>query len=218
MTIPSGNAPEPVVDAGPGIGEEIGPGIRRYNLDLSTARNQEKISLGGRMLWCANSQGTSALADIQFNEPTEGGTPFLRGTMMAGIPFHSIFVSNTAQAGASLTLIAFTRIITIINPSAVASLVEILLPNSRAFPSPVTVSGTSGSPTLLMAANANLKNAIIYADPANTESVTLTESASGSVGFPLVAGAAMSITGSSAVYGFRASANQTIYVAQELNV
>lgn len=75
-------------------------------IPLDVAQTRAEIKIGGNFLWCQRASSRNALAQIAFddNSAQEGGVTFREGSAVGGVPFSSIFVTNTAQPGESLKL------------------------------------------------------------------------------------------------------------------
>ena len=82
--------------------------VRRVDIDLATARDNEPLDISGTVLWASDASSLTANADITLDNSENDSIPFLAGTMVQGIPFKQIFITNTAQSNETLTLNVFT--------------------------------------------------------------------------------------------------------------
>lgn len=209
----SGFPPPLVASVGPAIGAGRAPSIRVLTLDLSVARDDQKVSFGGVFLWAIASSSSGANVNVKFNEPAGNGVPIQRGLVIGGVPFDEIYVSNTAQgAGVTITLLASMSILDVTNAQALASLVSIETANARS----ATVVTVGNTATATLPLRATRKGATVLAADTNTETVW-TGDAGVAVGngFPLKPGASISLEGQSALLSIRNAAAQTLYVLDE---
>lgn len=209
----SGFPPPLIAQVGRSIGGGAAPSIRVQVLDLSIARDEYKISFGGVFLWAIASSSSGATTTVKFNEPAGSGVPLQRGLVIGGIPFDEIYITHAAQgAGVTLTLLASMTILDVTNAQALASLVSIETANART-PTVVTV-GAAATATLPL--RATRKGAVILAADANTETVWLGDAGvTVGNGFPLKAGASVTVEGQPAMLSIRNAVAQTLYVLDE---
>ena len=211
----AGNARPLVVDIGKSIGEGRSPSIRLATIPLDVAREGQKYSLGGRFLWAIEAVGTSARLLVAFNEPTGSPIPFQRGIVLSGVAFDDLYLTNTAQPGQSITLLASMTLLDVTNAPALASLVKPEAANTVAN-GVVTVGAT---PTLAAPARPGRKLATLFAPFANTETVFIGGAGVAlATGFPILAGGAKDIVGEEAVFAIRNAAAQTLYLFDEYTV
>lgn len=78
--------------------------IRLITIDLASARTDEELSLKGNFVWAANATTLNSRIDIRFNNQAGDVLPLLRGVSIGGVPFTRLYISNTAQAGETITL------------------------------------------------------------------------------------------------------------------
>lgn len=80
--------------------------------------------------------------------------------------------------------------------------------------STTSVTGVSGSPTSIVSARTGVPGtgrvAVTIGNTSGSITVTITESASGTTGWPLLPGAGLTINGTAQVYGFVASGSATV--------
>lgn len=92
----------PVPDEGqalPRFGSDANS-IRTFKVLLDNAQSGIKLPFGGSFLWAVDASSLSAKAEIAFKQDsTDFGVPFKQGTMVRGVKFAEVFVTNTAQAG-----------------------------------------------------------------------------------------------------------------------
>lgn len=101
--------------------EERATELRAFTIDLSVARTEAPLvlNLSGNWLYCRQATPSTAQATIQFNTQRGDGIPFGLGFLVKGLPFTRLYLTNSAQAGATLTLFySDDSRMEIINPSA----------------------------------------------------------------------------------------------------
>lgn len=137
--------------------------IRTITIDLTNARDAVELKIGGNFLWLANSNNSAALATIAFSrEQGSDGIPFRLGTAVKGVNFASVFITNTAQAGTTITLIYIVeshQSLEIVNAGTVVATVTIS--KSLTLTSTADVSLLAGVKTAILAANAARRSALI---------------------------------------------------------
>ena len=74
----------------------------KKTVSLATANTNKLLEITGNFLWIESLAGT---ADIRFNERENDSLPLREGRIYR-CPFGRVFVTNAAQAGKSLTLVA----------------------------------------------------------------------------------------------------------------
>jgi hypothetical protein len=151
----------PVQKGGPYFPVDIPPGAaarypkRRYTystitIDLSVARNNEKIKITGNILWAVSAVVASAVLTVKYNEQLGTGLDFRQGMVVSGPEFDQLFVTNAAQVGASITF--YYALQDAGNP--------VFFQNFAASFSTVTISAPPfGAPTYLSNADVNCPNA-----------------------------------------------------------
>jgi hypothetical protein len=81
------------------------PEFFAINLDLSIARDKAVIEKGGNLLLCTNASDGLAEVRIHFDETSGDGIPFRPGSIIQGIGFSKLIITNGAQPGASMDLL-----------------------------------------------------------------------------------------------------------------
>lgn len=76
--------------------------------DLSSSRNDSAIFTAGNLIYVADATDATANASIKFGSTSNPAVPILGGTVIRGMPFDNLFISNDAQSGKSLTLVIAT--------------------------------------------------------------------------------------------------------------
>lgn len=73
-------------------------------IDLTGVRANEELQLAGTMIWAVASSVATALLDIRLSDVFNDPIPFQAGTMLSGIPFTKLYLSNAAQVGDTITV------------------------------------------------------------------------------------------------------------------
>ncbi len=81
------------------------PRLQTVTIDLSNARQQERLKITGTFIWAVKASQSGSNLTIQFNEQAGQGIEFSEGLSIGGQPFGQLFLTNTPQAGQSLTLV-----------------------------------------------------------------------------------------------------------------
>lgn len=152
---------------GPDLASPLGPNVRLIPIPLDTARNNERFSVGGLVLYVVKSVGSTAQATIKFNSPEGSGFPALLGVGIRGLQYHSLFITNDAQPGLSITLLASMAPIEYEQALSAAAAVEIQGGDTPAH-DVVTIGATA---TLIVAARAGRHQLLLRGAEANTEAV-----------------------------------------------
>lgn len=140
--------------------------IRRFVIDLASARSKEKFDCGGAWIWAIDSDGTDAALDIHFNQPIGDPMTFQRGQLLAGKRFDTLYLTNAAQAGATLTLhISLDASLIVQNSVSVAGLTQIVRAGTHAH----AAVAVGVAAVAVLAANSNRYRAWIQAAFTNTD-------------------------------------------------
>lgn len=96
----------PVAGEGPATPRfaEGAPQIFTRLIDLSVARQNERFSATGTILWAISASSLDAALTINFNDQRGQGIAFQQGMMLRGLKFDQLFLTNIAQAGQTITL------------------------------------------------------------------------------------------------------------------
>lgn len=79
------------------------PRANTLRLDLSTARERERVAISGVSLWAIDGGDAEISLFLRYDQ--NDGIPFSSGMRLTGIPFDEIFVTNDAQSGKNITLL-----------------------------------------------------------------------------------------------------------------
>lgn len=145
--------------------------LKTITFDLTDARNLQQYEIGGSVLWAIDSTNASATMQIRLNDQLRDPIPVSIGLFIKGVRFSRIFVSNTAQAGESITLLYCTEEfnnIAIENPSGAVATVNMSKSNTLQTAADVAVGAGA---TLVLAANANRRAAMIGNLAGNTHTM-----------------------------------------------
>lgn len=82
--------------------------VSRIALDLSIARTKQLFSVAGETLWVKNGSAATATFDAAFDDANADAIPLVPGDATQGFTFGKFYVTNTAQAGMSVTLIVMS--------------------------------------------------------------------------------------------------------------
>lgn len=150
------------------------PAIRTLTLDISVARDKEEIEIGGNFLWVSDATDNAANVNLAFTrEAADQGILFKNGTRLSGLEFSRVFVTNSAQAGKTMTFVyAVEGVVTglqIDNPAGDFSSVSLVRPTTIALPADISVAINTTDSTI--AANANRSRLWIEADINNADNL-----------------------------------------------
>jgi len=173
-------------------------------IDLSTARDEEKIEIGGTFLWAIDASDLAAEMEIRLNSPRSDKMTWKKSQWISKAPFGRIIVTNAAQAGKSITL-AYTiegkDNIIVGNPADAASEVTVTKSNTLDSHGDVTLAATAT--TLILAADTDRREIIITNLVGNPETLRIGDSgAAAANGDPLAPGETIILTTTDAVYGY----------------
>lgn len=85
-----------------GIG---GPRIGVKTIALDTATTDKEYEIGGNVLWIADASDLDAKISIKYQDQTNDSIPIQKGSFLAGPSFSRLYISWTAQAGKTVTLL-----------------------------------------------------------------------------------------------------------------
>lgn len=184
--------------------------IRRLTIALDSAQDKVKLDVGGAWIWCIDTQGTDASVDVYFNSASGDPMTFQRGQLLAGKRFHTLYVSNTAQAGASVTFhISLDPHLLIQNSVSIAGLTQLVRAGTFAH----NVVSVGVAATAIVAADANRYRAWIQSAQTNTDLIYVGNTAgvtTANAGMVLAPGEGEWFEGSDAVYAISGTASQSV--------
>lgn len=194
------------------------PRVGRFVLDLSTARDRVRIKIAGTFLWACDGSSSSASAQIAFKEDNaDPGVTFRNGTQVSGAEYAEIYVTNTAQAGATLTLIYLVEergdgAFRVSNPGANNSTV-LVQPNATL--STVADVAVAAAATSILAADTTRRAAYITNSGAFPMRVGDSNVAANR-GVNVAVGASITITSTAQIFGFGVGGATTANVTFEV--
>jgi len=126
--------------------------VRTRTIPLDTALEDEPIEIVGSVLYCVEATTKNATAKVKFNERVGDGFLFKEGSFIAGIGFSRLFITASAQAGESITLMyaVETDEIRIINPAEQQNDVDLIKGSDFQGVADVTL-GAAGATTIISA-------------------------------------------------------------------
>jgi len=161
---------DPVTGALPEFGIDANS-LKTITIDLTDARTMQQYEIGGNVLWAIASSSASATMQIRLNDQLRDPIPVSIGLFIKGVRFSRIFITNTAQAGESITILYCTEEfnnIVIENPSGAVATVNMSKSNTLQTADDVAVGAGA---TLVLAANANRRSALIGNLAGNTNTM-----------------------------------------------
>jgi hypothetical protein len=159
----------PQPSALPSFGQSS-PNIGKRIFDLTSARTDERVPIGAsNFLWAVSSSDDSAELEVKFNSPTSSGITFKKGMMIRTSGFKNLYITNSAQAGVTLTFHYGLegKDFEIINPASSASsttisgTVTVDKVDATGLVSTADNTLADATKTSVLALNANRKEAII---------------------------------------------------------
>ena len=179
-------------------------GLKVYPLLLDVARTSHKLSISGNVLWAYRASSLTAVASIQFNTLEGDNIEYREGLFIAGAKFSSLYVTHTAQAGQYLMLLYTedaSREMRVFNSNMGAATVMISKSANLVSTADV-VMGATGR-TLVLAANTNIRTAIITNLPANANTFRIGDvSCTATRGAPLKPGETISLDTTDDIQGW----------------
>lgn len=197
----------PVPDEGqslPRFGSDANS-IRTFKVLLENAQSGVKLPFGGSFLWAVDASSLNAKANIAFKQDsTDFGVPFKQGTMVRGVKFAEVFVTNTAQAGEWILFMVVVEDfdnVQIQNPGALFTGVTISKATVLSDAADKSLPAT-GVVTQIIAANASRRSVILKSANANTDTVRIgSSSITASRGIELSPGDSVTLDTTAAIYG-----------------
>lgn len=191
------------------------PDMKSITIPLDNARTLHKFNIGGNVLWAARASSIGATVDVRFNDQRNDDIEFTRGFAIMGSKFSCIYVTNTAQAGESITLIYSVEQyeqLRFLNPDI--SYTEIELVKATTLDSSADIALGAAAQTLIMAANANRRSIIVKNLAANLATIRVGDvGAAAAEGHELAPGESIQLDVTAAVYAWNPGA-----VAQSVSV
>lgn len=192
------------------------PTIRTKQYVLTNARDLEEMDLGGTCLWAVDASDLIAWIDIRINDQLSNPIRFRMGMFIRGAPYSRIFVSHDAQPGKTLTILYVREVdiskFEIANPSMFYNSVG--LSNATVFTSVADVALGAAATSLVLAANADRREAIITNLPGNISTIRLGDAAAGAAeGIPVVPGETFRVNTTAPIYAYNPGVAQNVGVS-----
>jgi hypothetical protein len=196
-------------------GREIGADslvVRSRVIDLSVARdNPVEISFAGVWLWAIDTDGVGASLNVFFNTPAGQPITFKRGLRLSGLAFQRLYITNTAQPGATMTFHASMQPLEVVNssPEVVSTeTISSLIGDSK-------VALGNGTPTLISAASDSKRRVKWIADEGNSNPIYIGGATASANSYgPFYAEEGDELETTAAVYAFAAVAAQNVRVLE----
>lgn len=171
-------------------------------LPLDDKRENHEIQIGGTVLWAVDASSKTVKVNVGFNRQSADKVPVKEGTMMAGLRYSKIYVSNAAQAGGSITLVYLTENVDgqfrVLNPADQFNNVN-LIRGTTAAASQVDIQDkdAAGGPEQLVAADSTRRR-LWFENPSTTATIWMgvDNTVDNTNGFPLRPRAVMELTAS----------------------
>lgn len=168
----SGYGPIYPVDGNPGAVPRYADNRGRFHtikIDLSVARNNERLKVTGNVLWAITASDLTAALNIKMNEQISEGIDYAQGLVISGAQFDQLFLTNAAQAGKSITLFYGVQIAPLFIQNFSQSFTSISgnvsVTSGATFTTNADVNCANAANTVLIGANANRKEVIISSPP-----------------------------------------------------
>lgn len=178
--------------------------ISTITIALTVVRTRKEIRIGGNFLWASDATDGGATIKLAFTESeADAGITFKRGSMVAGMRYGKIFVTNAAQAGKTMTLTYAVEApeLRIANPADFFTNVDIT--KATALDSIADVSLVAAVTTAILAADGTRREAIITNLAGNAQTFRIGDVGAGATnGTPLPPGATIVLTTTAEISGF----------------
>lgn len=124
--------------------------VRVFALDTLT--ENKKVQFGSSsFIWAIDASTPIAEVTFKFNRQDNGGVPFRKGTRISGFTFDDAFISHSAQAGDTITIVSMLETERELQITNAGGAVEVISPPVFSAPAPVSV--VVATPIDLLAAN-----------------------------------------------------------------
>lgn len=199
--------PIPVeTQAPPEYGIDAGT-VKIKTINLAVARvTPQRIELAGSVLWAVTATSITALVNVALGDAMLSGDPLpvRQGFFVRGIRFSRLYITNTAQAAETITIMMAEEgpdNIQIENPAVMYS--EMSLIKATVLDTLIDVSMAAIDRTQILAANPNRQAAVIGALGANTATIRIGDvSVDLNRGTELAPGESITIPATEAIHGF----------------
>jgi len=190
-------------------------------IPLDVALNLKEIPMIGTCLWALIPSGgdLTPVATIRFNDQNGEGLAVSPGMFLKGLRFDRIFLTNTAQAGKSLTL--FYGVDTFGNlaiQNAAIALASVTFTKGTTFATAADVTVTTAATVQVLAANATRRYALIGNPIANPMLMRIGDAgAAAAEGIELLPGEKIRLETSAAIFAFNPDAVDRKITALEIS-
>lgn len=179
--------------------------VNTMTLDLSNARQEVRINIGGSVLWALDATSRNALINVKLNDQNWGSIPIRQGFFIRGVPYSQIYITHAAQAGETITLLYAVEEdpsqISIMNPSLFTQ--EVDLTKATVLDTVADVTLAAAATTQILAANADRRAAFISNLVGNANTMRIGDNNAGATrGIPLAPGETIIVSSTEAIYGY----------------
>jgi len=193
--------------------------VKLKTIDLTLARGTpQRIEIAGSMIWAVSATSLSALMTIYIGDAmlSSDGLPVGQGFFLRGIRFSRLYITNTAQAGETITLVVVDEgpdNIQIENPMITAQLVTLTKATVLDTAADVVLVAAAAA-AIVLPANANRREAIVCSLAANTQTIRIGDANTGAArGAEISPGQSITLETTEAIYGYTgAGVNQTLAI------
>lgn len=183
------------------------PVLQSRTFNLGVAQNNLEVEVGGSALWCLNCSSRAAYIDVRINDQLRDPIRIQEGFFVKGLRFSRLFVTFPAQAGQTLTIyyvVDEEGRFDVKNPAL--RYTEIDLTKATVLETIADVTCGNAAQTLILAANANRRSAIIGALAANTGIIRIGDNGvTATRGAELNIGESITIESTEAIYVYNNS-------------
>ena len=138
------------------------PNIFSRTIALDTARDDELVDTGAsNFIWVRDASDFGANINIKFNTQRHGGLNFQQGMIVKLTPFSKIYLTHTAQAGKTITLIYGLQSTDFILENPASSFNNVDVSKSSALSTTPDPSALATATTLILTSNSDRREAII---------------------------------------------------------
>ena len=81
--------------------------VNQYS--LGSSRSDVQVSQGGNVLWVPGATDATAKLDVKLDATGNDALPMYWGSVLRGVPFDELYISNSSQSGKNLTLAVATE-------------------------------------------------------------------------------------------------------------
>ena len=206
----------PPRDAARRFGEEAHQ-FFTVTLDLANARTEAELKITGTILWALSASDLDASVTVKFNTQAAEGIIFQRGLSIRGMRYDRLFVTNTVQAGKTLTLFygrEHAEGIQVDNALIGFQNIKIDQPDTITSFTDVALVGLAT--TQILTAKSARREAIITNLAANVQTMRIADSnAAAARGIPLAPGQTLILTTTAAIHGYKPVAgNESVAVIE----